>query len=268
LATRLARSDAAFSYYLPHEALSAHVAYYSIQHVFSARIAPLFTADLGGSVVMSRSGPDIRTRLWGPFDETTTVEDPALAVQAQCFVEFHPGGLSRLVHPDSRELLNRKIDLGALDRGLELRLTGAMEDSAGSAAALVSALDDCLLDRLERHADRLARGRGLLAALQHAPLAGTVEGLAREVCYSPRQVNRYLHALTGVSGKAYLRLRRLGRGAGMLKSSGRTVERIALSLGYYDTAHFVHDFVKYAGLSPSRYRNNLSGFYNDSLKRF
>lgn len=265
---KLAKSDRAFSYYPPHEALSPYVAYYSIQHAFSAGIAPLFTPDLGGSVVMSRHDGDVKARLWGPFDELTTVEDPTLVVQARCFVEFQPGGLSRLIYPNSRELLNRKIDLGVLDRDLELRLASAMEDAEGSGEALVSALDNCLLDRLERHGDRLVRGRGLLAALQNVPLAGTVEDLARDVRYSSRHVNRYLHALTGVSGKGYLRLRRLNRGAELLKGSDRTVEGIALSLGYYDTAHFVHDFVKYAGLSPARYRKNLSGFYNESLKRF
>jgi AraC-like DNA-binding protein len=267
LATRLAKRDEAFSYYLPHEALSPYVAYYSVQHVFSARIAPLFTPDLGGSVVVSRDVEGVTARLWGPFDELTTVDNPALVVQSQCFVEFQPGGLSRLIYPNSRELLNQKIDLGALDRGLERRLVDAMEDLAGSGDALVSALDDCFLDRLRQRGDRLAGGRGLLAALRNVPVVGTVEDLARDVRYSSRQVNRYLHALTGVSGKAYLRLRRLGRGAELLKGSDRTVEAIGLSLGYYDAAHFVHDFVKYAGLSPSRYRKNLSGFYNDSLKQ-
>ncbi|SDI41704.1 AraC-type DNA-binding protein [Sinosporangium album] len=206
--------------------------------------------------------------MWGPFDELTTVEDPAFDVQARCFVEFQPGGLSRLLYPNSRELLNRKIDLGVLDRDLELRLAGAMEDFEGSVEALVSALDNCLLGRLKRHGDHLVRGWGLLTALRNVPLDGTVEDLAREVRYSSRHVNRYLHALTGVSGKGYLRLRRLNRAAQLLKGSDRTVEGIALSLGYYDTAHFVHDFARYAGLSPARYRKNMSDFYNESLKRF
>lgn len=268
LAERLAKSDEAFSYYLPHEALSSYVAYYSMQHVFSAQIAPLFTPDLGGSVVMNCHAGGATARLWGPFDELTAVDDdPALVVQSRCFVEFQPGGLSRLIYPDSRELLNRKIDLGVLDRGLELHLAEAVEVSEGSDEALVSALDECLLDRLAEHRDRLARGRGLLGALQNLPVVGTVADLARDAHYSSRHINRYLHALTGVSGKAYLRIRRLGRGAEMLKRSDRTVEGIALSLGYYDTAHFVHDFVMYAGLSPTNYRKKLSGFYNDSLKR-
>jgi AraC-like DNA-binding protein len=268
LPTRLAKSDTAFSYYPPHEALSPHIAYYSIQHVFSALIAPMFTPDLGGAVVLSRHVRGVRVRLWGPFDELTTVEDPALVVQAQCFIEFHPGGLSRLIYPNSRELLNRKLDLGVLDRGLELRLARAMEHSEGCGEELISALDTCFLDRLELHGDRLAQSRGLLATLRTVPLAGTVGEFAREVGYSSRQVNRYLHALTGVSAKRYLRLRRLSSAAELLKSSGRTVEGVASSLGYYDTAHFVHDFAQYAGLSPGGYRANMSDFYNDSLKRF
>lgn len=268
MSTRLAKSDEVFSYYRPHEALSPYVAYYSVQHVFSARIAPTFTPDLGGSIVISRLAHGATARLWGPFDELTTVEDPTLVVRAQCFVEFQPGGLSRLIYPDSRELLNRKVDLAVLDRALALHLIKVMEDSDGPGEGLISALDTCLLDRLTRHGDRLAVGRGLLTALQNMPHAGTVEDLAREVRYSSRQVNRYLHALAGVSGKGYLRLRRLSTGAELLKGSDRTVEGIALSLGYYDAAHFVHDFAKYAGVSPARYRMNLSGFYNDSLKRF
>ena len=73
---------------------------------------------------------------------------------------------------------------------------------------------------------------------------------AREMSYSSRQVNRYLQALTGVSGKGYLRLRRLGSAVELLAHSGRTVEQVALSIGYYDTAHFVHDFARYTGALP------------------
>lgn len=95
----------------------------------------------------------------------------------------------------------------------------------------------------------------------------TINDLSNDVHYSTRHINRYLNALTGVSGKSYIRIKRFNKAVEMLKKSNCSIEQIALSLGYFDAAHFVNNFLKPSGLSPTQYRKNMSGFYNDALKK-
>ena len=42
--------------------------------------------------------------------------------------------------------------------------------------------------------------------------------------------------------------------------------RLAQELGYFDQAHFIHDFRAVCGVTPGAYRAGLSDFYNEPLK--
>ncbi len=91
-----------------------------------------------------------------------------------------------------------------------------------------------------------------------------------------RQLERKFQALVGVSPKFLCRILRL-------QKVFKTVELnpavnwsfIASECGYYDQAHFIHDFKDFSGQNPSAYfsedremseyftrKNRLSDFYN------
>jgi hypothetical protein len=77
LATRLARSDAAFGYYLPHEALSAHVAYYSIRFVAQLSRTP----DIGTFTPLQETAWGQRAlRLFDPDGHVIEVAESMKAV--------------------------------------------------------------------------------------------------------------------------------------------------------------------------------------------
>ena len=263
------QSDEVFSYYPPHGELSPYIAYYSITkpHVALSSISPLFVPDLGGSLIISRYENDLGLIVWGPFNRLTGIEDNQRKVMAQYFIEFQPGGLSRLIYPNSSELLNRKIPLAEIDFDIHNALKLFFEQSNFVPSELISFLDIYFFGLLENKRDILENGRHILSVLQGFGQSGTLNDLSKETHYSARHINRYLNALAGVSGKNYTQVKRFNKATRILKESNCSVEQVAFSLDYYDTSHFIHDFTVFAGMSPNDYRKNMSDFYSESSKR-
>ncbi len=266
--SRIPQNDEVFSYYTPHCELAPYIAYYSITrpHAVLSSISPIFLPELGGSIIVSRYENAIDLSVWGPFNRLTNTEDSPSGALVQYFIEFHPSGLSRLIYPNCSALLNRKISLDEIDRGISHALTPIFEAVNCEPCELVNALDRCFLGLLENRRDTFESGRPVLKALQAFEEGGTLKALSRDTHYSTRHINRYINALVGVPGKNYMLVKRFIRTAHLLKKSTCTLEFAASLLGYYDTAHLVHDFTRIAGLSPDTYRNNMSAFYNDFSK--
>jgi AraC-like DNA-binding protein len=262
-------SDEVFSYYKPHIELLPYIAYYSITNpcVSLSSISPLFIPDLGGSLIVNRYENELGLIVWGPFNRLTGIADSPNEVIAQYFIEFQPGGLSRLIYPNSNELLNQKIPLAEIDIEIHTALKSAFEQSGFEPDAMVTFLDEYFLGLLKNKKDILESGRHILSVLQGFRQGWAINDLSKEIHYSARHINRYLNALAGVSGKNYMRVKRFNKAARILKESTCTIEEAASMLDYYDAAHFVHDFTEIAGLSPSGYRKNVSGFYNESSKK-
>jgi AraC-like DNA-binding protein len=163
-------------------------------------------------------------------------------------IRFAPGGFTHLFAAPAAELTDRIVPL---------------EDLSLSFPSI-----DALADR----SDVQARIRGIEEALErHVPLGGpepilaqvletisacrgtiTIARLADLAGWSPRHLGRKLHASVGVGPKTFCRIMRF-------KTALRTLRRkpppdllqVALEAGYYDQAHFIHDFNRFYGASPS-----------------
>jgi len=63
--------------------------------------------------------------------------------------------------------------------------------------------------------------------------------------------------------KQYCRIRRFQRALTMT-NRGRPVDwtGVALDCGYFDQAHFIHDFRSFAGLTPTAYQSARTAFQN------
>ena len=265
---KLPQNDELFSYYPPHRGLSQYIAYYSMTKQHAAlSVSPVFIPDLGGSLIISRYENHLGLTVWGPFNKLTGIEDNQLEPQVQYFIEFQPGGLSRLIFPNSNELLNRKTPLAKIDFEINNALEQFFDRSDFASGELVSFLDRFFLGLLANYRDNLEKGRHILSTFQDLGQNGTLNDLSKETHYSARHINRYLNAITGVSVKKYAQVKRFNIAARILKESACSIEQAALLLGYYDTSHFIHDFTVFAEMSPTDYRKNMSGFYSDSTKR-
>jgi AraC-like DNA-binding protein len=82
-----------------------------------------------------------------------------------------------------------------------------------------------------------------------------IESVCRGLGVSRKHLGAVFQAHVGLSPKAYARMFRFRRVIDLVQSSGRTPDwtQIAVSCGYYDQAHFNHEFREFAGMSPSEY---------------
>ena len=67
----------------------------------------------------------------------------------------------------------------------------------------------------------------------------------------------------GLTPKRYCRVRRFQQ-ALMLSNRGRNVDwtRVSMDCGYFDQAHFIHDFRSFAGITPTVYQSARASFQN------
>jgi len=103
----------------------------------------------------------------------------------------------------------------------------------------------------------LARHPAVAAALkelQCVPQTRTLSDLVEHIGLSPRRFIQVFRAEVGLTPKLFCRIqrfqevvRRIGR--------GQPVDwlDVALACGYFDQAHFIHDFRAFSGLTPTTY---------------
>jgi AraC-like DNA-binding protein len=97
-----------------------------------------------------------------------------------------------------------------------------------------------------------------------------VSTLCRDSCLSQRQIERKLKDAVGVSPKNFQQISRFeALIKELLLNHQHKYLDIAMDYGYYDQSHFLKEFKKYVGESPSSFlqaKNFMSNFYNRKLR--
>ncbi len=78
--------------------------------------------------------------------------------------------------------------------------------------------------------------------------------MAKSVNLSPSRLRQLFKTETGMSPIQYLKHLRAKRAAYLLQSSFLTIKEVAFQTGSGDVSHFVRDFKKHYGLTPSEFR--------------
>jgi AraC-like DNA-binding protein len=91
----------------------------------------------------------------------------------------------------------------------------------------------------------------------------TVSDVTDQIGLSARRFIQVFSEEVGLTPKLYCRVRRLQEALGLL-SRTRTVDWAALAVrsGYFDQAHFIHDFRAFSGLNPTAYLANRGEYQN------
>jgi AraC-like DNA-binding protein len=100
----------------------------------------------------------------------------------------------------------------------------------------------------------------------------SVGALSKSIGWSDRHFARQFNHQLGMTPKSFARLLRFGRAVRQLtRQRDRRLTDIALDCGYYDQAHFAHDFHEFAGVTPTELlasrRPAESGFSADAGAR-
>jgi len=199
----------------------------------------------------------ILSGVWSRFQVIDTSEQEYVAG-----VAFKPGGMVPFMRAPAHETSNADVPLDALwGRRRSARLRERL---------LESRTIDAQLDFLEAALQEMWTPPGLhpavsfaLAAFDRAPLNPSVAAVTRAVSLSAKRFIERFKTEIGVTPKRYCRIRRFQRAVG-LASRGGEVDwtRVALDCGYFDQAHFIHDFRAFAGITPTGYGTGRTSFQN------
>ncbi len=163
-------------------------------------------------------------------------------------VRFAPGGFGHFFRTPARELTDRLVPWESLSASSALveRVANA-PDVPMRLCVLEAVLQQQLLS--EEPAPILA---AVLRAICAARGVASVTRLAHLAGWSPRHLRRVFHEWVGVGPKVFCEIVRFKNARRALSRQPRPdLLQVALEAGYYDQAHFIHDFDRFYGSSPS-----------------
>ena len=181
-------------------------------------------------------------------------------------IQFYPGGSLPFFPMPASEVANETYSLSDLWpheadllREEMLSASAAQSNRQAAEAAMFRILERSLLTRLKD-------GATLAPAIQFAvrrlsrpgasPLGFNqpIQQLADQVGCSSRRFIQLFRDQTGLAPKTFQRVRRFQHVLQRLHvGTGKGWASLAAECGYYDQAHFIHDFRAFAGMTPGEY---------------
>ncbi|MGA2371413.1 MAG: DUF6597 domain-containing transcriptional factor [Candidatus Korobacteraceae bacterium] len=196
----------------------------------------------------------------GPRSEFFVIDTESEAMTVG--VHFKPGGAFPFFKAPPAELSNQSIALECLWGTASARLRERLL-AAASPHEKLGVLERCLLEQLvkplERHpAVAFALDR-FLGRSQPPSVAQVVE----QVGFSQRRFIQLFSDAVGLTPKLFSRVSRFQN---VVQSAHAQSDinwaTVALDCGYYDQAHFTHDFQSFAGITPSEYLDRRTAHVN------
>ena len=168
-------------------------------------------------------------------------------------VHFKPGGAFPFLHLNAGELLDAHVSLESLWGARAVTLRDRLLEAA-SPAAKFRILEQTLLAQADRALERHPAVTFALQDLQRVPNVRTVSDMAEYVGLCQRRFIQVFTEEVGMTPKLFSRVRRFQEVLHLVESQ-RTIEwaHVAAACGYYDQAHFIHDFRAFSGLNPTVY---------------
>jgi AraC-like DNA-binding protein len=176
-------------------------------------------------------------------------------------VLFKPGGAFPFMKSPAGELHNAHVPLdllwGSGARELRDRLL-----EAASPAARFRILEKSLAAQAARPLAHHPAVAFALGEFQGVPQERNIWEVTQHLGLSPRRFIQLFASEVGLTPKVYCRLRRFQHTLHLLHRGRIDLAEAALSAGYYDQSHFIHDFQEFSGLSPTAYLRRKGGHPN------
>jgi methylphosphotriester-DNA--protein-cysteine methyltransferase len=177
-------------------------------------------------------------------------------------IQFHSAGAFPFFRVPSSEMENQSVPLDLLWGGRAGELRERLL-AAKSVEVMFAEAESAMLAQVARP---LSLHRAVHFALRRfcrVPRVDTVGSVTDEIGLSPRRFIEVFREQVGLTPKAFCRVRRFQY---VLQSihGVREVDwaQVALDSGYYDQAHFIHDFREFSSLTPTQYWINRTQHIN------
>jgi AraC-like DNA-binding protein len=182
-------------------------------------------------------------------------------------VHFRPGGAFPFLRRPAGELRDTTVPLDALWGRAAIDLRDQLLE-AGTHEARFEILEQFLAAELARgfdhhvvdHHDAVGFA---LRRFMSEPHMTSMAAVSAQTGLSPKRFIQMFRDETGFTPKVFCRIRRFHRALDHMQG-GQSVEwaNVALDCGYFDQAHFIHDFRAFSGINPSSYLAHRTPYRN------
>jgi AraC-like DNA-binding protein len=168
-------------------------------------------------------------------------------------VHFSPGGTVPFFDVPSTELRNSGVPLNVL-WGRDAASASDRLWEERTSEKRFQALEELLLAKARERFDRHPAVQFALDAFTRSKGMRPVSDVTDRISLSPRRFGELFGAEVGLSPKTFCRVQRFNEVLTRIEQlTDVDWADLAASCGYFDQAHFNHDFRAFAGLTPSGY---------------
>lgn len=168
-------------------------------------------------------------------------------------VHFKPGGAYPFLELPASELRDSDVPLDALWGAKAIELRDRLLE-AETPEARFRILEQTLLAQVARPPAHHPAVALALNEFQSMPRTRTMKEISEHASLSRRRLIQLFREEVGLTPKLFCRIRRFQEVIRLLERSQRVEwSDVALSCGYFDQAHFIHDFRAFSGVTPTTY---------------
>ncbi|HBG3256562.1 TPA: helix-turn-helix transcriptional regulator [Clostridioides difficile] len=254
-----------FVYLLPCIQLRNWISNFTISFPNQTIISDNYTIIPHGSVtlVFFYDATGLHSLLFGPTTKLKTVGNIANRCDVILIIEFQPAGFFPLIGIQQSELIDKVVPFSIINTSLDLEIKKIFNESL-SIDKLILKLEELLISNI-----KIEYSYEFILAIQLIiQNSGNISSqeISKKVFYSSRHLNRLFNQYLGLSMKSFSRLVRINKSIKLLNNNKTSLMSICNELGFYDIPHFIKDFKIVCGITPQKYRANMSDFYSEIAK--
>ncbi|HBF8338975.1 AraC family transcriptional regulator [Clostridioides difficile] len=254
-----------FVYLLPCIQLRNWISNFTISFPNQTIISDNYTIIPHGSVtlVFFYDATGLHSLLFGPTTKPKTVGSIANRCDVILIIEFQPAGFFPLIGIQQSELIDKVVPFSIINTSLDLEIKKIFNESL-SIDKLILKLEELLISNI-----KIEYSYEFILAIQLIiQNSGNISSqeISKKVFYSSRHLNRLFNQYLGLSMKSLSRLVRINKSIKLLNNNKTSLMYICNELGFYDIPHFIKDFKIVCGITPQKYRANMSDFYSEIAK--
>jgi len=255
-----------YVYLLPHPALKNWISNYTLTFPIKGMMSNEYTIMPHGSatLVLSSDGNKTFCTLFGPMIKPVCVGSEANQFQLLFIIEFQPAGYYAFSGMPQKELTNGIYSFENINPAMNKLMAQHLENAL-DIRSFIGEIDKLFLAHLKTV---LYRPEFCVAnqIILNSGGQTSVKELSQYVFYSERHLGRIFEEYLGVSIKSFSSVVRINKAIRLLRQPQFSITQAYLQTGFYDMPHFIHEFKSICGITPQKYQDNMSDFYNEIAK--
>ncbi len=258
---RIIKGGDSYLYIPPNVSLRSYISHYCISFPNQEIMPNKYTALPSASSLLCVfiNNGKINTYYNGTNTKAVVVGEYANKNDMLLLIKFRAGGFFPFYGFNQNEFINSSLDFSCIDKTISDEIENAIVKS-DQINELITMLDYIFLSHLKNDSNDSISGAIKIITENNGNI--TAKKLCEEMLYSEKHIRRLFLQHIGTSPKKFSRIVRVNYASWLLQKNPLCFADVIERAGFFDQAHFIHDFRDVFNLTPSEYINNKSVFYN------